>query len=149
MRRVDGVFNTDVYEKFYRKLYVTGTGSQYDPVVVDTSDTTHGLGNSFKSWETTDPGGLVAGVADESWTAAGFIKVQVAGPNDNLKVDGDVVAGDLLVGSPDANAQLIDYTNSSVSDPEVYREVAVALEAAAANVASGILLDPLGLKQSP
>jgi len=151
MRRVDGVFNTDIYEKSFRQLYVTGTGSANVPVVINTTDTTHGLGNSFKSYLTTDPPALIGGISMEAWTEAGFIEVQVKGYNTALPVDEDTVAGDILVGSASAHAQLIDYTNSAVSDPESYTHVAVALtdDSAVTNVATGILLDPLGLAQKP
>lgn len=63
----------------FARLYLTGAVSAGNPVCVDPADSTYGLGKSFKK-NVTDDNPACVGIATETITAAGFCRVQVAGP---------------------------------------------------------------------
>jgi hypothetical protein len=74
----DGVDGTNHTPKRFVTLYGTAAITVGQCVVVDYSNTDYGMGNAVKkSAANDDP--LACGVADETTTAAGPIKIQVSG----------------------------------------------------------------------
>ena len=107
-KRVEGFKSTNTYRTERKiRVYVTGTGSALDPLVVDTGDTTYSIGNSYKSWATTDGNAALAGpIAAEAWTAAGLIEAWAGGVVTSVPCEAGVAIGDELILSDTTDARL-------------------------------------------
>ena len=106
--RREGFKSTNLYRTARKiRVYVTGTGSALAPLVIDTSDTTYGIGNSYKSWATSDGNAALAGpVAVEAWTAAGLIEAWAGGVVTSVPCESGVAIGDELILSDTTDARL-------------------------------------------
>lgn len=93
-------------------------------VVVDTSDTTYGLGKSFKTATAASAAQLTAvGVLRESVAAGGFGFIQTRGPMTDVLTGGSVAAGDAL--TPDTSGTAGALVTATVG---THRTVGFALE---------------------
>lgn len=143
----DGVDGVEAFPTKKVVLYGTAAIVAGDTVSIDATDTTEGLGGSvIKAISTTAAHkGLAFGIACETITAAGTIKVQTAGKYENANVHGDTAAGDVLFVSATAGrAAPLDVTETGTTvDATIaaYSPVSVALEADAANLADVMVLD--------
>jgi len=135
IHKIDGVDNVNHFPKKFVTLYTADTSiTAGDFVMIDPLDTTNGLGASVRQAESgynaNIQEGLCIGVAVATTTAAGEIKVQVAGKYENANVATSVECGDRLVmtstvGQAAEATTLACQTNADALDRNV---VAVALE---------------------
>ena len=136
---VDAVDGGDVISSFPKKfvtLHCEGAVTAGQWVQIGT-DTTNGLGASVKKAVkvTTDGCSAVIGIATETLTAAGELKVQTAGKYENASVDADVAAG-IGVQGPDTTDGM-----GSKALAAGLQLCGIALEAASSNLADVMIID--------
>tara|TARA_R100000231_G_scaffold30893_2_gene27184 strand:- start:5228 stop:5707 length:480 start_codon:yes stop_codon:yes gene_type:complete len=104
IHKVDGVDGDANFPKKFVTLHGTAAITKGQCVQIDTDDTTNGLGGSVKiatvGANANESGPMCFGVAAETITEAGTIKIQTAGKfEDAFVVDAaDTVVGHALVG---------------------------------------------------
>ena len=135
IHKIDGVDGVKLFPKKFVTLYTADTSiTAGDFVMIDPLDTTNGLGGSVRQsqsgYNSNIQEGLCVGIAVATTTAAGDIKVQVAGKYENANVATSVESGDRLVmsstvGRAQDATQLACQTNADALD---YSVCAVALE---------------------
>ena len=98
IHKVDGVDGVDHFPKKFVTLYGTAAITKGDWVMLDLTDSTNGLGGSVVTAAATANGEqLVLGVAAETISAAGSIKIQTAGKFEDAAVGTSVAIGESLV----------------------------------------------------
>tara|TARA_R100001594_G_scaffold135803_1_gene177748 strand:- start:1365 stop:1853 length:489 start_codon:yes stop_codon:yes gene_type:complete len=129
--KVDGVDGVNHFPKKFVRLHcTTATIAKGDWVMIDVADTTNGRGNSCKQTTSNVAGAEPAfGIATETLTAAGILKVQTAGlygdgtTGGGAATGGSVTAGSVLaagntVGAGGAAGQVMNYAGAThVSAP--------------------------------
>jgi hypothetical protein len=94
----DGVDGDQDRCKRFVGLYGTAAITKGQAVVIDTTDTTNGAGFSVKK-SVVDDDPLAVGVAEETTTAAGNVKIQLAGYRDDCTARTGAIAVGTMVGS--------------------------------------------------
>ena len=140
IHKIDGVDGVNNFPKKFVTLYGTAAITAGNWVMLDVADTTNGLGGSVVTAAATANGEqLVLGVAAETTTAAGNIKIQTAGKYVDAAVDVTMTAGSSLVvsaaGTPAAGRAQVQVAG------DVCRAIGVALEADTAGVADVMIFD--------
>mgnify|MGYP003669376568 CR=1 FL=1 len=149
IHKIDGVDGVNNFPKKSVVLYTADTSiTAGDFVMIDPLNTQNGLGGSVRQAESgynaNIQEGLAFGVAMETVTAVGNIRVQIAGKYENANVATSVECGDRLVmtatvGRAAEATTLACQTNADALDRNV---VAVALEsegaASGTEAASGL-----------
>lgn len=148
-RRVDGLDgNFDLGEGIVT-LWCTGAVTAENLVAIDVSDTTDGIGNSVQQADENGAGdidvesiGMPVGIAMETLTAAGHLRVQVKGIRTAVPVDAATAVGDQMVTSSTAGS-LQRKLAVAADTRDSYTVVAVALTAVVGGTATLKLLDPM------
>ena len=98
VHKIDGVDGVDNFPKKFVTLYGTAAITKGSWVMLDLTDSTNGLGGSVVTAAATANGEQLAfGVAAETTTAAGNIKIQTAGKFEDATVGTPVAIGESLV----------------------------------------------------
>ena len=140
VHKIDGVDGTDNFPKKFVTLYGTAAITAANWVMLDITDTTNGLGGSVVTATNTANGEQLAfGVATETTTAAGNIKIQVAGKYENAAVDVTMAAGSSIVVS-DAGTGAAGRGQIYVAG-DLAPIVGIALEDDTAGVADVMIID--------
>ena len=128
IHKVDGVDGDNNFPKKFVRLHcTTATIAKGDWVMIDVADTTNGRGNSCKQITSNVAGAEPAfGVATETLTAAGILKVQTAGlygdgtTGGGARTGGSVTAGAVLAagdtvgaGSPGAAGAVMNFAGAT------------------------------------
>ena len=97
IHKIDGVDGVNNFPKKFVTLYCSAAITKGDWVVIDISDTTNGRGGSVKKFAGGSSLDATAfGVATETKTAAGNLKIQTAGLCDFALMTGSVASGSAL-----------------------------------------------------
>ncbi len=135
IHKVDGVDGANNFPKKHVVLHGTAAITAGNVVMLNLADTTNGLGGSVVTCTNTANGEQLAlGIAVETTTDAGTIKIQTAGKYENANVGTPTVAGDSLICSNASDAavgRLVVYAAADVAPI-----FAVALESE--NAATGV-----------
>ena len=144
------IFKADNYDgnvhhpatKFF-ELYCTSLVTAGGWVALQMGDTANPAGSAYQSIRAcinTDADGPegICGVAVDTLTAAGLVRVQVAGFYSGANVAATVVAGEILVAS--ATSQRAQDSNQ-VAELDNYRQAGQAVTTASAN-ASDVIIFP-------
>ena len=136
IHKIDGVDGDANFPKKFVTLYCTEAISAGEWVSIDTGDTTNGLGGSVEKALATAHGCVgVVGVATETTTAAGNVKIQTAGKFENAFVTTSITANKALV--VDTTAGRADEAAAT----DVVSPCAITLETAASNLADVMIID--------
>ena len=140
IHKIDQVDGVNHFPKKFVTLQCSGAVTKGDWVAIDLDDTTNGLGASCEKSTTALPD-LVFGVATETLTAAGELRVQVAGlygddtQGGGCTVHGDTVAGDFLVADQGTAGQAVPVDNDVAVAGNSHAQIKTALKAARLGVA--------------
>ena len=117
VHKIDGVDGVDNFPKKFVTLYGTAAITKGSWVMLDLTDSTNGLGGSVVTAAATANGEQLAfGVAAETTTAAGNIKIQTAGKFEDATVGTPVAIGESLVVSTGSGAgRAVTYVASDVA----------------------------------
>tara|TARA_R100000152_G_C6657501_1_gene97312 strand:+ start:83 stop:511 length:429 start_codon:yes stop_codon:yes gene_type:complete len=136
IHKVEGVDGDANFPKKFVRLHCTEAISAGEWVSIDTGDTTNGLGGSVeKALATTNGCVGVVGVATETTTAAGVVKIQTAGKFENAFVTTSITANKALV--VDTTAGRADEAAAT----DLVSPCAITLETAASNLADVMIID--------
>lgn len=119
------------------RLYCSAAVTAKNCLTLDLTDTTYGLGNSFK--HTSAITEAIFAVAAETTTAAGWVECYVKGIVTDVNVEAATTAGIFLMGGATAGRAQV------YAETDVAAVGAMALEADTSNVADIMLFDLLGL----
>lgn len=140
IHKTDGVDGTNHFPKKFVTLYGTAAITKSNWVMLDITDTTNGLGGSVVTATNTANGEQLAfGIATETTTAAGDIKIQVAGKYENAAVDATMAAGSSIVVS-DAGTGAVGRGQIYVAG-DLAPICGIALEDDTANLADVMIID--------
>jgi hypothetical protein len=136
IHKVDGVDGDANFPKKFVTLHCSEAVTKGEWVSIDTGDTTNGLGGSVEKALATSLGCVgVVGVATETITAAGPLKIQTAGKFENAYVTTSIAANIALV---------VDTTAGRADIAEAADKVSpcgMTLEVAASNLADVMIYD--------
>ena len=152
VHKIDGVDGVKLFPKKFVTLHGTAAITKGSWVAFDLSDETNGLGGSVVTAPMSPAAGdpLVFGVATETITAAGEIKIQVAGKYGDNKTgggaatDGSITAGLPLAAGNDGSAGQIDQYESGTHTNAVMCGIALTADDAGdygANEATVMIID--------
>ena len=116
IHKIDGVDGVNNFPKKFVTLQCSGTVTKGDWVAIDLDDTTNGLGATCEKATAALPD-LMFGVATSTLTAAGELRVQVAGlygddtTGGGATVHADTAAGDFLVADIATAGQAVPVDN--------------------------------------
>ena len=137
IHKIDGYDGTDNFPKKFVTLLCNGAITAGQWVSVDISLTTNGLGGAVVLAPATANGAtMVVGVATETTTATGNVKIQTAGKYENAYVLNAVAAGllDLVVDTTAGSA-------SAAAAGDLVSPCGCTLEAASGNLADVMIYD--------
>ena len=109
-----------------RDVYFSGGTNAGDLCMIDTADTTYGLGKSVKACDSADTA-LVVGFSVETTSAGSFGKIRTYGPMQNANVDSGIAAGVALASKASPSGR----TTTATFDDDLI--IAVTLETSASN----------------
>lgn len=139
IHKVDGVDGNNVYPRKFIKLQASDTsGTRGQSLMVDTADTTNGAGMSVKIADAEDSR-LACGIADTTWSAAGPIRVQVAGWNDLATADsgaGITIGDNVGTGTGGGNGRI----QTVAGWTDTVNPFALCVNAFTASTADGVIL---------
>lgn len=134
----------------FRTMYATAAVTAGNFVAINVTDTENGRGYSVRHSTVTGlEEGAICGVATETLTAAGYVRVQTRGKYVNANLTTGVLAGELLIASSSAGRAIESNTLSGNTNTDYdYLVIGMALENEASNVGDVMLFDPFNLAQS-
>ena len=136
IHKIDGVDGVANFPKKFVTLYCSEAITKGEWVSIDTGDSTNGLGGSVEKALATSLGCVgVVGVATETTTAAGIVRIQTAGKFENAYVTTSIAANIALV--VDTTAGRADIS----ADTDLVSPCGMTLEVAASNLADVMIYD--------